>query len=187
MDGINSITQGRIVELSFITFPRIICLFVWSSLNVAFNNLSFSHIATVSGNITSKTLWHAIPHSHIILTLSWPVLALLSKQNLNAQRQVKEQLVPFFKGFGMTRPGIEPATSWSQSGYATTETLCQCGDTVAVWRYRVGVSTDKYVVKILLFNQDLFAHFFFLFLRENICCGYSSEAPFQRKYVLGTH
>ena len=29
-------------------------------------------------NITPQTLWHDIPLSHIMLTLSWPVLALLS-------------------------------------------------------------------------------------------------------------
>ena len=43
-------------------------------------------------NIIPQTLWHDIPPSHIILTLSWPVLVLL-----NAECQAKEQLVPFLK------------------------------------------------------------------------------------------
>ena len=38
---------------------------------------------------------------------------------------MKEQLVPFFEVFGMSQPGIEPATSRSQSGCSTTEPLCR--------------------------------------------------------------
>ena len=67
-------------------------IFVWFGLNVAFNNLSVisRRCLGVTGswmltfrelphwNITPQTLWHDIPPSHIILTLSWPVLALLS-------------------------------------------------------------------------------------------------------------
>ena len=63
-------------------------LFVWFGLNVAFNNLSVisRRCLDVAGssmltfrvlphwNIMPQTLWHDIPPSHIILTLSWPVL-----------------------------------------------------------------------------------------------------------------
>ena len=63
-------------------------LFVWFGLNVAFNNLSVisRQCLDVTGssmltfrvlphwNIMPQTLWHDIPPSHIILTLSWPVL-----------------------------------------------------------------------------------------------------------------
>ena len=85
-----------------------ICLFVWFGLNVAFNNLSVisRRCLDVAGssmptfrvlphwNIMPQTLWHDIPPSHIILTLSWPVLALYF---LNAECQAKEQLAPFLK------------------------------------------------------------------------------------------
>ena len=61
--------------------------FVWFGLNVAFNNLSviLRRCLNVAGssmlafrvlphwNITPQTLWHDIPPSHIILTLSWLV------------------------------------------------------------------------------------------------------------------
>ena len=61
-------------------------MFVWSGLNVAFNNLSIiswrcldetgSSMLTFRvlphWNIMPQTLWHDIPPSHIILTLSWP-------------------------------------------------------------------------------------------------------------------
>ena len=67
-------------------------LFVWFGLNVAFNNLSviLRWCLDVAGssmltfrvlphwNIMPQTLWHDIPPIHIILILSWPVLALLS-------------------------------------------------------------------------------------------------------------
>ena len=67
-------------------------LFVLFGLYVAFKNLSviLRQCLDVAGssmltfrmlphwNITPQTLWHDIPPSHIILTLSWPVLALLS-------------------------------------------------------------------------------------------------------------
>ena len=66
--------------------------FVWCGLNVAFNNLSVisRRCLDVTGssmltfrllphwNIMPQTLWHDIPPCHTILTLSWPVLALLS-------------------------------------------------------------------------------------------------------------
>ena len=61
--------------------------FVWFGLNVAFNNLSVisRRCLDVTGssmltfrvlphwNIMPQILWHDIPPSHIILTLSWPV------------------------------------------------------------------------------------------------------------------
>ena len=92
-----------------------VCLFDSFGLNVAFNNLSVisRRCLDVAGssilsfrmlphwNITLQTLWHDIPPSHIILTLRWPVLALLTalvpwpQLLLNAERQTKEQLVPF--------------------------------------------------------------------------------------------
>ena len=64
-----------------------LCLFVWFGLNLAFNNLSVisRRCLDVAGssmltfrvlphwNIMPQTLWHNIPPSHIILTLSWPV------------------------------------------------------------------------------------------------------------------
>ena len=57
------------------------------------------------------------------------------------------------------------------------------------------------MVKIHLFNHDLLTGkltFFFLFLEENICCGYSLEVPHLgtsneypqcmfKKYVVGAH
>ena len=67
-------------------------LLVWFGLNVPFNNLSVisRRCLDVTGssmltfrvlphwNTTPQTLWHDIPPSHIILTLNWPVLVLLS-------------------------------------------------------------------------------------------------------------
>ena len=68
-----------------------VCLFVWFGLKIAFNNLSVisQRCLDVAGSSMltfrvlphwnhAKTLWHDIPPSHIILTLSWPVLTLLS-------------------------------------------------------------------------------------------------------------
>ena len=73
---------------SSIADKEVPCLFVWFGLNVAFNNLSVisRRCLDVTGssmltfrvlphwNIMPQTLWHDIPPSHIILTLSWPVL-----------------------------------------------------------------------------------------------------------------
>ena len=94
------------------------CLFVWFGFNVAFNNLSVisRQCLDVAGssmltfrvlphwNITPQTLWHDIPPSHIILTLSWPVLALFSQCYFLYFRQAKEQLVPFLKS--LVWPGL---------------------------------------------------------------------------------
>ena len=110
------------------TWSVVICLFVWFGLNIAFNNLSVisRRCLDVTGssmltfrvlphwNIMPQTLWHDIPPSHIILTLSWPV-------PIPSERAAST----IFKVFGMTRPGIEPATSLSQSGRSTTEPLCR--------------------------------------------------------------
>ena len=57
---------------------------------------------------------------HIILTLSWPVLALLSWCWTPSKRAAST----IFKVSGMTWPGIEPTISRSQSGSSTT--LCHC-------------------------------------------------------------
>ena len=61
-----------------------VCLFDWFGRNVTLSNLSVisRRCLDVRGlphwNITPQTLWHDIPPSHIILTLNWLVLALLS-------------------------------------------------------------------------------------------------------------
>ena len=87
-----------------------ICLFVWFELNVAFNNLSVisRQCLDVTGssmltfrvlshwNIMPQTLWHDISPRHIKLTLSWPD-PIPSSTFFNAERQAKEQLVPFLK------------------------------------------------------------------------------------------
>ena len=95
-----------------------VLLCVWFGLNVAFNKLSVisRRCLDVAGssmltfrvlphwNITPQTLWHDIPPSHIILTLSWPVLLNL----LNTERQAKEQQVPFLKSLVWSGRGSIP-------------------------------------------------------------------------------
>ena len=97
-------------------------LFVWFGLNVAFNNLSVIswRCLDVAGssmltfrvlphwNIKPQTLWHDIPPSHIILTLSWPVL--IPSSTFLSWAPSERAASTIFKVFGMTRPGIEPAT-----------------------------------------------------------------------------
>ena len=59
-----------------------------------------------------QTLWHNIPPSHIILTLSWPILALL----LLCWAPSEKAACTSCEIFGMTRPGIEPATPGHKAG-----------------------------------------------------------------------
>ena len=63
-----------------------------------------------------------IPASHIILT---PNRHDFQLSFLNAERQT--QLVPILKAFGMTRPGVEAAISWTQVDVLPNETHCRFG------------------------------------------------------------
>ena len=115
--------KARLYKYMYITIATAsMCLgclvFVWFGLNLAFNNLSVisRRCLDVTGssmltfrvlphwNITPQTLWHYIPPSHIVLTLSWPVLALLSKRWVPSERAASTIFI--FKVFGMTWPGI---------------------------------------------------------------------------------
>ena len=60
---------------------------------------------------------HAHCHS---VTLYWHWADQFYLYFLNVERQAKEQLIPFLKTLVWPSPGIEPATSRSQSGRSTT-------------------------------------------------------------------
>ena len=92
----------------------------------------FSHITTVSGcdrelnahfySATSQKYhapdtWHDTTHSHIILTLGQPVLA-LPRKSLSAKREAASTI---FNDFGMSRPGIEPMITRSPKRTLPTE------------------------------------------------------------------
>ena len=101
-------------------FAVLDCLFVMFWFNNAFN------IPTVSGcdrelnaHFNSATslkyhapdTWHDTTLSHIILTLSWPVLALPCKSECQARSSLSTSFI--FNDFVMSRPGIEPVTARS--------------------------------------------------------------------------
>ena len=88
--------------------------FVFLGFNVAFNIFSVitlrcmvdAHFySAASLKYHAPDTWHDT--SHIILALDRPVLALPRKS---------EQQIPICKDFGMSRPGLEHATSRSRSG-----------------------------------------------------------------------
>ena len=80
----------------------------------------------------------------------------------------------------MTRPGIEPATSRSQSGRSTTEPLCRYRKLVVKYVPTYTKVTLKKKRSAKDSSNDAYAMFlsffcFLLFLYENVCCWYSFE------------
>ena len=121
----------------------------WIWAYVAFNDLSVisRRCLDVAGSsmltfrvllhwiIILQTIWHDIPPSHIILTLSWPVLALLSKCRAPSERAASTIL----KVFGMTRDRIRnlPVTKRTLYHWATVPVYS--GFRVHMW-----TTTDRY-------------------------------------------
>ena len=132
-----------------------VCLFVLFGLYVAFNNLSVKSRRCLDVAGSSMLTFRVLPHWNVtpqtLYMISHPVtlywhwadqfwfLALLSYCWAPNERAASS----IFKVFGMTRPGIEPATSRSQSGRSTnwatvrfrvwSRYLCEPCDTLQVF------------------------------------------------------